>query len=273
MLDIIQFAAVQGLPLWLSFAAGLVYSALSRRLSPAGGFLFAVIPGAMGLVANIVLQEFLDGFWTGCLAVSSISAIGTLLLCNTAAHRRPIGVRIRVGKRAIPWVAAGLVAVLLTGFGSWKAWCAVAPTNYAVPGYVTDFRDDRKLAGFADDIFFGRVERKTGQTNDDFPSTQFQVLVLDTLKGDTSGSIIVSQEGGTGRFCFKFRLADDPHLMEPGKEYLLFTKRVWDFSNWHYVLSGFGKYEVTGPEDTERLRERFAEAIKNEIPISLSGSQ
>ena len=37
LLDILQFAAVQGIPLWVPLAAGLAYCALSRRVSPAAG--------------------------------------------------------------------------------------------------------------------------------------------------------------------------------------------------------------------------------------------
>ena len=257
----------------MPLATGLVYGTLSRRVSPPGGFLVAVIPGLLGLVANFVLHELLDGFWPGCLAVSSVAALATLALCSTVGPRVTMRARVRPGRRAIRWVAIGLAAVSLAAFPAWKVWCAVAPTNYAVVGYVIDFSDDRKLAGFADDIFFARVERRIGGTNRDLPSTQFQVTVLETLKGNASGSAVVSQEGGTDRLCFKFRMADDPVLMEPGREYLLFTMTSGDFNNWRYVLSGFGKYEVTGPEDTNRLRERFAEAIKNEVPFSLSGSQ
>lgn len=272
-MDLLQFAAVQGLPLWVPLAAGLVCGILSRRVSPAGGFLVAVIPGLLGLVANFVLQELLDGFWPGCLAVSSIAALATLVLCSAVGPRVTIRARVRVGRRAIRWVAVGLAVVSLAAFAAWKVWCVVAPTNYAHVQYVTDFSDDRKLAGFADDIFFARVERRIGETNGDLPRTQFQVAVLETLKGNLSGSVVVREDGGTDRLCFKFRMADNPVLMEPGSRYLLFTKRPFESSNWHYVLSGFGKYEVTGPRDAARLRERFAEAIKNEVPFSLSGSQ
>ena len=257
----------------MPLASGLVCGTISRRVSPAGGFLVSVIPGLLGLVANFVFQELLDGFWPGCLAVSSAAALATLALCSTVGPRVTMRARVRPGRRAIRWVAVGLAAVFLAAFPAWKVWCSVAPTNYAHVGYVIDFSDDRKLAGFADDIFFARVERRIGGTNGDLPSTQFQVAVLETLKGNASGSIVVREDGGTDRFCVKFRMADNPVLMEPGREYLLFTKRPFESSDWHYLLSGVGKYEVTGPEDTNRLRERFAEAIKNEIPFSLSGPQ
>lgn len=168
------------------------------------------------------------------------------------------------------WVIVGLGTLLVVALGAWQVWCAVAPTSYAHVQYVTDFGDDRRLAGFASDIFFGRVNRRLGQVADPIPSTQFQATVLETLKGDLSGSVIVSQGGGTDRFCFKFRMADDPHLMEPGKSYLLFTK-PWTSRGWHSVVSGYGKHEVAGPQDADRLRERFTEAVRNEIPLVLPG--
>ena len=111
-----------------------------------------------------------------------------------------------------------------------------------------------------------------GAGADPIPSTQVQVTVLETLKGSLSGSVIVSQGGGTDRFCFKFRMADDPHLMEQGKSYLLFAK-PWISRGWHSVLSGHGKHEMVGSEDADRLRERFTEAVRNEIPLVLQGTR
>ena len=175
-------------------------------------------------------------------------------------------------KRTILLVAVGLCAASVIAFAAWKLWCAVAPTNYAYVQYITDFSDDRKLAGFADDVFFGRVERRSGQVAGPIPRTQFQVTVLETVKGSLSGSVVVSQEGGTGPFCIKSRMADDPHLMEPGKSYLLFT-RVWVSRGWHSVASGYGKYELAAPEDADQLLKRFTEAIENEIPFVLPGSR
>ena len=153
-----------------------------------------------------------------------------------------------------------------------ETWCAVAPTNYAHVQYITVFSDDRKLAGFSDDVFFGRIERRLGQVSGPVPRTQFQVTVLETLKGSVSGSVVVSQEGGTGRFCIKSRMADDPYLMESGKSYLLFTK-LWPSRGWHSIVSGYGKYELVAAEDAERFRDRFTEAIQNEIPFVLPVSQ
>ena len=170
------------------------------------------------------------------------------------------------------WVVAVLCAALVTAFAGWKLWCAVAPTSYIHVTYVAEFGDDRKLAGYADYVFFGRVERRRGQVDGPIPRTQFQVTVLETLKGSVSGSVVVSQDGGTDRFCIKSRMADDPYLMEPGKSYLLFT-RFRPSEDWHSVVSGFGKYELAAPEVADQLRERFVEAIENEIPFALPGSR
>ena len=125
---------------------------------------------------------------------------------------------------------------------------------------------------FADDTFFGRVERRLGKVAGPIPRTEFQVPVLETLKGSLPGSIIVSQEGGTDRLCFKSGMGDDPHLMEPGESCLLFT-RPWASRGWHSVLSGYGKHEFAGPGDADQFRDRFTEAIRNEIPFVLPGTR
>ena len=178
----------------------------------------------------------------------SLSLAGGSLIERYAPNGQ--GHMFTMKKRTILWVVLGLCATSVTAFAAWKLCCAAVPTSYVHVTYATELGDDRKLAGFADNVFFGRVERRRGQVAGLIPTTQSQVTVLETLKGSVSGSVAVSQHGGTDRFCVKVRMADDPHLMEPGKSYLLFT-RLSASRGWHSVVSGFGKYELAAPQDSD----------------------
>ena len=110
---------------------------------------------------------------------------------------------------------------------------------------ATDLSNDRKLAGISHDIFFGRVTESLGQTIvDESPETHFRVEVLEVLKGSLSGTIKVSQQGGTFEDGTLFRMEGDLTLLEHSKNYLLATLRS-PKENSHMVTSGgYGKYEI-----------------------------
>lgn len=147
---------------------------------------------------------------------------------------------------------------------------------------ATDLSDDRKLAGFTQNIFIGRVLGKLGQTEErGWPETQFKVRVLDTLKGQVQGDVTVNQQGGTRSADSSiYRREGDPNLLEPGKTYL-FATRYYDVEDWHTVMPGYGNLEIKDSKDlsdievlssshTVQLKTRFSDAIANEIPYNPS---
>ena len=145
---------------------------------------------------------------------------------------------------------------------------------------VTDLSDDRKLAGFTQDIFIGRVLEKLGQTEErGWPETQFKVRVLDALKGEVQGDITVNQQGGIREADNSiYRREGDPNLLEAGKTYL-FATRYYDAEDWHTVMPGYGNLAIKDSKDlsdvevlssshTVQLKVRFSDAIANEIPYN-----
>ena len=143
---------------------------------------------------------------------------------------------------------------------------------------VTDLSDDRKLVGFSHNVFVGRVVEKLGQTEEyGFPETQFRVEVLETLKGSLSGEVTVNQQGGVRTWDGSaYRREGDPNLLEPGKTYLFATRHLPE-KDWHTLMPGYGNLGIQVSEDasdkeilaakhTVQLRERFTDAVKNEIP-------
>ena len=190
------------------------------------------------------------------------------------------------GPRLLPLALAAGMA-LAAGF---LAWWFVPPWLYcgqvvAYATWVIDASNDRELAGFADDIFFGRVAARAGQTMvDGLPQTDYRVEVLETLKGSAAGVISVSQQGGIMPEGGCFRMDGDPDLMEAGKTYLLATLRIIDRNGesnggGNMALSGGGGYgKIELPEAAVgesilntpaagELRTRFADAIANQIPF------
>lgn len=179
-------------------------------------------------------------------------------------------------------------AVMATGWFAWYWFLSddmrgVRLSQQAYIGHahaVTDLSDDRKLAGFVQDIFIGRVLGKLGQTEErGLPETQFKVRVLDTLKGEVQGDITVNQQGGIREADNSiYRREGDPNLLEAGKAYL-FATRYYDVEDWHTVMPGYGNLEIEDSKDLSdigvlssshavQLKVRFSDAITNEIPYN-----
>ena len=134
---------------------------------------------------------------------------------------------------------------------------------------AVDTSDDRRLVGFADNVFVGRVLARSGQTDElSMPETQFRVEVLDTLKGSLSGTVTVNQFGGVadGRTV----LLEGDALLEPGETYLLATRTRTDLG-WETVVAQHGKVKLRGAEHGRQVRARFAEAREKQIPFTPAG--
>lgn len=120
--------------------------------------------------------------------------------------------------------------------------------------YAIDPGNDRESAGFASDIFFGRVMKKSGQTMENgFPETHYQVEVLEVLKGSVSGTVKVSQEAGVVENGAMFFMEGDTKLLETGKTYLLVTKgsATKESGGGYVILSGgYGHHVLPGVAST-----------------------
>ena len=186
-------------------------------------------------------------------------------------------------------ITALVVAIFVTASAGWFAWYwllsedmreyRLSQQSYIGHAHaVTDLSDDRKLAGFAQDIVIGRVLEEVGQTEEyGWPETQFKVRVLDVLKGELEGVITVNQQGGIWeQDGSTYRIEGDPDLLEPGRAYL-FATRTFSEEDWHTVMPGYGDIKIEADdlgddgkllksEQAEELRVRFKDAIENEIP-------
>ena len=134
---------------------------------------------------------------------------------------------------------------------------------------AVDTSDDRRLVGFADNVFVGRVLAKEGQTDElAMPETQFRVEVVTSIKGSLAGTVTVNQFGGTadGRAV----LLEGDQLLEAGQTYVLATRTRAD-RGWETVVAQHGKVRVRGSDHGRQLEARFADAKAKEIPLTPAG--
>lgn len=130
------------------------------------------------------------------------------------------------------------------------------------PIYAADFSDDQVLIGASHNIFVGTVIAANGNKERDLgPETQFQVEVIENIKGDLKGTIIVNQQGGyKDDELYVFGDTDaESYLLKPGATYLLST-RVNDKEGW-YTLNphpNASKLLSARPLDAEKRLEVIA---------------
>ena len=144
--------------------------------------------------------------------------------------------------------------------------------NYVYADLTINATDDRELVGFADNVFIGKVIAQTGNETDDFPQTQFSVKVLENIKGNLDGTVTVNQFGGyeyaNGEKYLSLMEGDT--LLNPGKKYLFATKG--SAKGWLTLAAGYGKIPIKDEADHKKTKERFNEALEEEIPYNPSSS-
>lgn len=177
------------------------------------------------------------------------------------------------GGSVILLVMAGLVAWLLLDRDSQES-LAIHTGHESVR---TDFTDDRKLVGFADDVFFATVISKDGQTLEyGWPETQYTVRVLEVLQGSMAAgdTATVNEAGGGYEDGTPYRVAGEHIMLATGKHYLLMT-RSFPEKDWNTLITRYGRFELDvggkgidplTTDDANALRARFTDAVDNKIP-------
>lgn len=162
-------------------------------------------------------------------------------------------------------LAAGCVGAIAATMPDASSAPKISYVDYVAP---TDFSDDRRLAGFADHVFVGRVTG-AGQTvdRDPLPETSFPVLVVDTLKGTAAGGVTVVQQGGQKPGH------DDEHVvlegdtpLQAGQTYLFATRS--DPEGRRFLVARYGDLRVRDAAHLQQLRARFGTAVRTQIPLS-----
>jgi hypothetical protein len=158
------------------------------------------------------------------------------------------------------------VALVVGGSTLAQRYSAQPRTLHADISYVADFSDTRKLAGFVDNVFIGRVLDKSGTHSPDggVPETLFKVEVLRSLKGSLNGVVAVNQQGGFSAEENALVVVEEDGLLEAGKTYMFATRTGGD-GTWHTLVPRYGNVEIGAGIQQADLVQKFEKAVKEQI--------
>ncbi|MBA4496085.1 hypothetical protein ACFO25_16495 [Paenactinomyces guangxiensis] len=129
---------------------------------------------------------------------------------------------------------------------------------------VTDLNDPRKLAGLAENIFVGKVISQAGTKSlSQLPETQFNVEVIQNIKGNLSGTVLVNQQGGYNQDQELVLVENDP-LLKPGHTYL-FSTRYLQQEDWHTVIPIHGDVPLKSTSELQAKILNIKKAVQQQI--------
>ena len=152
-------------------------------------------------------------------------------------------------KNNVKNIAIGSVAIIATfGMGLYTNTIKLPITNETYPQWTEDISSYEGTMRVADNVFVGKVTKQVGtRARYENPETQFEVEVIDNIKGNLQGTTIVSQEGGYKngvlyRSSGDITVASDGSvkdkengLMKEGETYL-FVTMYSKMGNWYDIL-------------------------------------
>lgn len=142
-------------------------------------------------------------------------------------------------------LAGALVAMFLGICAFWMYGQQIQHVMISHPVYAADMADDAALIGASHNVFVGKVVRQVGTKERGMgPETQFEVEVINNIKGDLTGTVVVDQMGGyKGGTLYVVEGGDTvlpgndaQYLLQPGSTYVLAT-RYNEEENWHTLNS------------------------------------
>jgi len=156
-------------------------------------------------------------------------------------------------------VFAALAGVIVSSLGN------RGETYIISASYAFDVSDPEQLAGYANDIFIGRVvgPGKSVELGGEV-YTDYRVVVQERLKGRVVDTVTVRQTGGTAEGD-TWVLEDQP-LLRPGGEYLLVVTREPDRPQLTLVAGPESARAVRDSADRTETREAWKRAIQNQRP-------
>lgn len=173
-------------------------------------------------------------------------------------------------KKSIIFLVSAVILVACTLFG-YNKWTASdnSDVTYIHSTFVTDLSDDRKLAGLANNVFIGKVISKAGDKKlDIIPETQFNVQVLENIKGSLKENIMVNQQGGydSGNDK-KLVLMENDKMIEPGKVYLFATRYNVD-ENWYTLIPEYGDKVLDNDTKKKEAVGKYKKAVNEQIEFN-----
>ncbi|WNF21139.1 hypothetical protein [Mesobacillus jeotgali] len=172
-------------------------------------------------------------------------------------------------KKWLAFAAPGLAAIIALGIAGPGLLSNQPPENPVIQTVQTshafDVTDPKRLVGWADNVFIGKVEGQSGTYDEDgMVETQFQVQVSENIKGELHGGITVNQQGGyEGKNLI---LMENDQLLKEGESYL-FISRKNEEKNWHTVVPVYGDILIKSEEHKAELLNKYYQAYQEEIPF------
>lgn len=174
-----------------------------------------------------------------------------------------------MNKKILKYVFAPVLLVILLGFGLHLNVIKLPITRSMHSLYVADFSDDQELINWSDNIFVGKVLGRVGYKNDIIPTTQFTVEVIENIKGDIKGNVIISKSGGYKNGIYYVMDGDVVHqgveninnVFQQNSTYL-FAARGPDARGWYHVTSFPGISKLINTDaflDKAQLKELSAQ--------------
>ncbi len=177
-------------------------------------------------------------------------------------------------------LAAALISAVLLAYAASPEEAAGAKDTTRqrvsiVPSHIFDVEDEKKLVGFSEHVFVGRVVERAGTKvapplgadGAALPQTQFRVQVEDNIKGELGGDVVVNQVGGLDQETGRLFVVDGDQLLEPEQTYL-FATRYDEKKGWHEIAAqGHSNVPFKGKSTQERkeLKEKFKKAKQNQV--------
>ena len=155
------------------------------------------------------------------------------------------------------------------------------PVSIAEGSAPWEFGDERRLAFVSTNIFIGRVVEQVGSQDipsdggESWPRTQFRVEVLQNIKGQLDGTVIVDQDGGYYRTAegVVLILIDGDPLLEPGQTYLFAVEPSTLNESWYAIAGeGYGDVPIRDAQQRQALVEKWHSATQNQVnPLLTDG--
>ncbi|MRG85993.1 hypothetical protein [Salinibacillus xinjiangensis] len=173
--------------------------------------------------------------------------------------------KLEMGKSKRKWsyiVGPVIAAALALGIFGPNYFTDNPPENPTIQtmetNTVIDISNPREVVGFSDNVFVGKVIKQVGTKSlNSYPETQFEVEVLDNIKGELEGTITVNQQGGyEGDHLF---LMEDDKLLVEGETYLFATRYLKE-ENWHTVIPVGGDIQINNEDESKELIDKYTNA-------------
>lgn len=147
--------------------------------------------------------------------------------------------------------------------------------TYTEALYATDVSDPRHLVGITENVFVGRVSSFNATHYPDLiPETLFTVEVVENIKGELKGDVVVNQQGGHWQADENgnpgaLHLVNEDALLIVGQTYLFATLPDAE-GRWHTVVPVYGDIPLKDDNHRAEVTAVFEDALQNQIPYDLN---